>query len=575
MNITKYSDICSRRQINNNNKNYNCKTTSDMYPQGSQQALLGTKIGNDPTLTLEIDGSKELETVLDLEDKETVMRSIFDSPDHTSNIFNLMDAGDDSSIIRELGRQGDIVPNKDRSCHYTASAVTSIDHEKMLTSDFETYSSPPCSTKGRKFSFDTAQTVVDFDFSQINQSTTPFSVSSTGALELDAQSVEKDRAFDDFWRETTQKINSTDNLIYNRSKFKVGKPRNHFRSGSLQSFLCTNNMDLNYLFHCDDFQHISDVMPSLRSVESKQRPIHERQYSESSDSQISSVFKNMPREHSQEQVQTNQPRPSSGRPRKEKRTKCLKRDSTVTLEQKLDYFKLIVEDAKKNNIPGIFLRDHAAGELSLEKTEHCPLELGLPNFGSIGQHLDTMLQKERSSFRTVWRVVRTQCDNQVCLNFFPSDETSPVPKGDMEISVFALIVPGHSTKYLVTSCQYLELVNFVLGKSYNHLINDNLAETTVGSDGKMISTQKHHASRVRSHVKKFLRRHVVKDLRKYTDAERCDVKEFEYRMALHNLVLQCHQKRPFESKVSIALMELENVEKALLKQSEFFTFKKV
>ncbi|QLQ78486.1 hypothetical protein HG537_0A07330 [Torulaspora globosa] len=540
-----------------------------MRPQGTQQALLERQLSDDPTLTTEVDGLKELETFLHLDDKVTVMNSIFDSPGPCSDVIDLLDIADDSPIIRELGRQAD----QERGCHYTATAGTTLDDEGILTSDFENFSSPPNSTRGRNLSFDTppqraAQTVVDFDFLQTNQTNTPFSVSSTGALEMDAQRANDDSIFGEIWHEqTTQKNN-------NKPNFKVVKPKWYYHPPPLQKFISGNSMDINYLFHCEDLQSMNNVMPALNSVGNSET-FYENTPREILEPRHQSFPSKRPSRQLPEQIAIQASKPSTGRPRKEKRIKCLKRDSTVTLDQKLDYFRLVMDDARNNGIPGIFLRDHAASELSLEKDEHCALELVLPNFHLIAKHLDTMTLTRKNSFRTIWRVTREQFDNKVCLNFYLSDEVRPVAKDDIEISVFVLIVPGHSTKYLVTSCQYLELVNFVLGKSYNHLINDNLAETTVGSDGKMISTQKHHASRVRSHVKKFLRRHVVKDLRKYTDLDRSDVREFEYRMALHNLVLQCYQKKPFESKVSIALMELENVEKALLKQAEFFTFKKV
>lgn len=549
-----------------------------MHPQGSQRALLEKKLVDDPTLTTEIDGFKELETYLQFEDQDTIIRSIFDSPVGSIDMIDFLDMTDDSPIIKELGRQAALSPNRERGRHYTATAGTTLDDEGIITSDFETFSTPPHSTKERKLSFETppqrtAQTVVDFDFPQSNQTNTPFSVSSSGAIEIEAQRARDDS---EICQEPTTQKKITDKLYFKKSKFRVEKPNWGHQSPPVQSFISGDSMDLSYLFHCDDLQPLNNALPPLTSVGSKQNGSYAgNRPNESLHPPHQTVPIKGPSYHLSEPSPAPKPRTSSGRPRKEKRLKCLKRDSTVTLSQKLDYFRLVIEDARRNNVPGIFLRDHAAGELSLEKEEHCALELTLPNFDLVGHHLHRITQTRRNSFRTIWRVTRDQHDNKVCLNFYLSDEERQVAPEDMEISVFVLMVPGHTIKYLVTSCQYLELVNFVLGKGYNHLINDNLAETTVGSDGKMISTQKHHASRVRSHVKKYLKRHVVKDLRKYTDRDRSDEKEFVYQMALHNLVLQCYRKKPFESKVSIALMELENVEKALVKQAEFFTFKKV
>ncbi|AQZ09778.1 (ZYRO0G21032g) [Zygosaccharomyces parabailii] len=269
------------------------------------------------------------------------------------------------------------------------------------------------------------------------------------------------------------------------------------------------------------------------------------------------------------------PKLNSGKLPRSRRMKCLKKDSTVSMEEKLEYFERIIHSAKINGLRGIFLRDHAAAELAINKNDYNALELDLTNFDLITQTLEVMMQTRSESFRTLWKIFRQQYDQQVFLSFQLSDEYATVKEGETEISIFTLMVPGHTPKHLMTGCQYLQLVNFILGKEYNHLINDNLAETTVGSDGKMISTQKHHASRVRSHVKKYLKRHVVKDIKRYTEDERRNSKEFNYQMTLHNIVMGCAVKKPFESKVSVALMELLNVKDALLKQADFFVFKKI
>lgn len=270
-----------------------------------------------------------------------------------------------------------------------------------------------------------------------------------------------------------------------------------------------------------------------------------------------------------------QPKMNNGKIPRSKRTKCLKKDSTVSMGAKLEYFYRVIQNAKANHLRGIFLRDHAASELAIGKDDYKPLELNLTNIDCISQTLELMKKHRPESFRTIWKIFRQQFDHEVYLTFQLSDEYAAINENEMEISIFTLMVPGHSHKNLLTGCQYLQLVNFILGKNYNHLINDNLAETTVGSDGKMISTQKHHASRVRSHVKKYLKRHVVKDIKRYTEEERSNVSEFHYQMTLHNLVMGCTLKKPFESKVSVALMELPNVKDALIKQSEFFVFKKI
>lgn len=532
------------------------------------KASFTSKIIYDPPLTVEIDGVKELESILDLENCSSELCSVLDLPERSPNIYNTFESFEEVSIFGDLDKLPNNFDKEDRTSHYTATTMNSFDDAGMVTSDFENSSTSPISQPGRRLSNSSPPQPSDLGFIFMDQDgIVPLAVWSADALETSAQESEK------IMRYKTQKVEHP-RKIDRKSKFKVVKPTNN-TSSFLQNVAKSCNMDLSYLFHCEDPQSAGSVIPSGTTL----RPDNLSLYSNYSEKNHRSfhepVSKKRSLEDSYNRTNTNSIKVTAGRPRKEKRIKCLKRDSSVTLEKKVEFFQAIIEDAKIKKVQGIILRDQAAAELRLGKDEHHALNLTLPNFDLVCQYLDGKAQEQHNSFRTIWKISRTQIDHHVSLEFHLSDETATVPDADMEISVFTLMAPGHSTKHLVTSCQYLEMVNFILGKDYNYLINDNLAETTVGSDGKMISTQKHHASRVRSHVKKLLKRHVVKDFKRYTAEDRSDPIEFEYKMALHNLVLQCYVKKPFESKVSIALMELGCVKKALTKQTEFFTFKKI
>lgn len=547
----------------------------------NEKVYITPQIIYDPPLTVEIDGAKELESILNLDNCNSAVCSIFDLSEHSPNIYEVFDNFEETSIFRDLGQQMNPSCTEDKTSHYTATTTSLFDDAGMITSDFENSSTSPISQPERRLSNstplqDSESLDIDFKFKpKDHDNIIPLAVWSTDAVETRAQHSED---FENHTPRKRYKATQKDGHIRKKDHhqtIKLAKSRSFHTPGFLENVIDSCNMDLSYLFACEDNQSGAEVVSSGTTL----RPNSLALYSSHSDQNVRPFHELKSRKRSLDEsftgVNIKSAKVTAGRPRKEKRIKCLKRDSLVTLENKVEFFRAVVEDAKQRKVQGIILRDQAAVELRLGKDEHHALNLTLPNFNFVCQYLSNKAQGQNHSFRTIWRISRTQIDHHVSLEFHVSDEVASVPKTDMEISVFTLMAPGHSTKHLLTSCQYLEMVNFILGKDYNYLINDNLAETTVGSDGKMISTQKHHASRVRSHVKKLLKRHVVKDLKRYTAEERSDPIEFEYRMALHNLVLQCYVKKPFESKVSIALMELGCVNKALTKQTEFFTFKKI
>lgn len=525
----------------------------------------------DPPLTVEIDGAKELESMLDLENCSSELCSILDLPDCSHDFQDSFDSfEEETSFFRGFEPQYKNSQNEDKISHYTATTMSTFDDTGMITSDFENSSTSPVSQQERRLSNSSPPQLQEIDsklMPDYQNNIMPVAIWSSDALEARAQEIEK------AWQikrhsKATQK-NGHIKKPSHKDRFNAAKVAGNI-SGLLDNVVEASGMNFSYLFNCEETLP-RGVLTSETALKSDSLPL----YSDHPGKRRQEIQEQVSKKRSFEESPRKIYKVTTGRPRKEKRIKCLKRDSSVTLEKKVDFFKVIVENARRDNVQGIILRDQAAAELRLGKDEHRSLNLTLLNFDLVCQYLSTRTQGQKDSFRTIWRISRTQINHHVSLEFHLSDETASVPDNDMEISVFTLIAPGHTTKHLVTSCQYLEMVNFILGKDYNYLINDNLAETTVGSDGKMISTQKHHASRVRSHVKKLLKRHVVKDFKRYTAEDRSDPVEFEYRMALHNLVLQCYVKKPFESKVSIALMELGCVKNALTKQAEFFTFKKI
>lgn len=541
---------------------------------------------NDPPLT---DGDI-VDSFINLDDTDPVIASLF-FPQPSS----LLEGSDCPSFFKEADNVGFASNNDDQYSHCTFTTVQSNENRELLFADYDLKTSPspqkqfldgalndysPKSNSNYKPKIETPITLEDIlesnagtcvpslvfnDFSTLENSSDMFRSFSagTGAQKKSAQAKNSGTNSDLISLVMPQK-NKSVKFTQIKSPYKVHKTKQGINPDYIKNIIQKYNMELNQILVPDGS---SDTSTAGQSVS---RHLFLRQGQE--DREATAVCAD-PFFETQNEV----PRPSPGRPRKERRPTLLKKDANVTLEEKLNHYQSILEDARLNNLPGIFLREQAVSEFCLEDFGKAPtyLTLVLSNFEAVQEFLEQKSLSYKQSYRTIWRVSRSQFDQIVNFEFFLSDEISVVPEDKMEISIFTLIVPGHATKHLITSSQYLEMVNFMLGKDYNHAINDNLAEATVGSDGKMIPTQKHHASRVRSHVKKYLKRHVIKDKRRYTEEDRRDQHEFQYRIALHHIVMQSSVKRPFESKVSVALMELHNAKDALIKQAEFFIFKKL
>lgn len=637
-----------------------------MDPFAYKQNLPNFKSSYDPSLTLEINGTKEVGPVFHNSDKDPTLFAIFDAPEHTLNTLNIFDQNELPLSLQEPEvKRGDF---NNSYCAVTGSN-NKFDEKETLLTDFDNSSSSPNSQSsknrpicnngvdnGSEYECTSLDNLIFEDM--IGNSTTlkstpvPIAASPTiGEIMLECHTDIIDRPLSRVSNSsfpikspTTQNRSPKKYSMRNKPS-KIQKPKHYQNFNDLQNLISSYNMELNYILLSEDpdnrknsgvlgnrscknnnnknsitsnsndgiIQEVdststnSNEIITTEAVLDKKTPIQNFPLLKEDDQSImesiptqaieSAMTSNNKLEVEIQNSNLNNSYESTGttttstttddsleyKPSKlnnskvprSRRTRCLKKDSTVSMNDKLEYFKRVVENARDKKLRGIFLRDHAASELAISKNDYKTMELNLINIDSISQTLGIIMQGQKESFRTVWKIFRQQYDHEVYLTFQLSDEYAAVNENETEISIFTLMVPGHIPKHLITGCQYLQLVNFILGKEYNHLINDNLAETTVGSDGKMISTQKHHASRVRSHVKKYLKRHVVKDLRRYTNEERSNVSEFHYQMVLHNLVMGCILKKPFESKVSVALMELPKVKDALIKQTDFFVFKRI
>lgn len=636
-----------------------------MDPFAYNKNLPNFKTPNDPSLTLESNGTKDAGSVFNNGDKDPTLFAIFDAPEHTLNTLNVF-----SQKELPLPLQEPKVKNEDFSNSYctVARSNNKLDDKEILLTDFDNSSSSPNSQSSKNLNangngFNNSS---EYDCSSLDNllfedmigngtmlKSTPAPVPTSPPADeimLECHTDAVDRPLSRVSNSsflmkspTTQNRSPKKYSMGDRS-FKIQKPKHYHTFSDLQNLISSYNMELNYILLSEDSDNKKkggklknksgnlnnsknntnsnnneevnreangtstnfDEVAATQTVPDQEIPSQNFPLLIDDDQSIMEAIPTQALESSMtsnnkleaemqnsiingsydstgtttttatdDSLEYKTPKMDSSKVPRSRRTKCLKKDSTVSMEAKLEYFNKVVENARNKKLRGIFLRDHAASELAIGKNDYKTMELNLMNIDSILQTLEIMMQGQSESFRTIWKIFRQQYDHEVYLTFQLSDEYATVNENEMEISIFTLMVSGHNPKHLMTGCQYLQLVNFILGKEYNHLINDNLAETTVGSDGKMISTQKHHASRVRSHVKKYLKRHVVKDIKRYTNEERSDVSEFHYQMILHNLVMGCILKKPFESKVSVALMELPKVKDALTKQADFFVFKRI
>ncbi|GAV51468.1 hypothetical protein ZYGR_0AD06510 [Zygosaccharomyces rouxii] len=637
-----------------------------MDPFAYNKNLPNFKTPNDPALTLESNGTREIGSSFNNGDKDPTLFAIFDAPEHTLNTLNVFGNNELSLPLQEPQEKTEDFSNS--YCTVPRSSAK-LDDKDILLTDFDNSSSSPNSQSSKtlnasnngfnnnsEYECSSLDNLIFEDMignGALAKSTpAPAPAPSTDEIMLECHTDAVERPLSRvsnssfLIKSPTTQIKSPRKYSVGEKPFKIQKPKYYQNFNDLQNLISSYNMELNYILLSEDSDnknkegkignqsdnhnnkknntdnsnhnngHINqqanppstnfNEMGTTEAVPAQEIPTQNFPLLMGDDQ---SIMESIPTQAMESVMASNEelgtdmqnsiltgsydstgtttttmtddswdfkpPKMNNSKVPRSRRTKCLKKDSTVSMEAKLEYFNRVVQSARNNKLRGIFLRDHAASELAIGKNDYNTMELNLINIDSISQTLEIMMQGQSESFRTIWKIFRQQYDHEVYLTFQLSDEYAAVNDNEMEISIFTLMVPGHNPKHLMTGCQYLQLVNFILGKEYNHLINDNLAETTVGSDGKMISTQKHHASRVRSHVKKYLKRHVVKDIKRYTNEERSNVSEFHYQMILHNLVMGCILKKPFESKVSVALMELPKVKDALIKQADFFVFKRI
>lgn len=546
---------------------------------------------SDPTLT----DSEEVESFLHLAEDDPIFPSIFERFPAPSHVF---DDGDCLSHYKDFSPNEFERKHDDDNSHYTFTTIQSVDNQELFFTDFENNksTSPPL----KEFSKEVEKCSLNMDAKNIIKSNHSFTLEEI--LECADGTCAPSQVFDDLGmlgssstdlyfnflssagteeKPAQPTVRATNSQLFSmvlpqkkksvkftqlKTPYKVQKTKQNSPTDYIRNIIQKYNMELNQILVPKDTTHATAAgQLNVQNFFGNHNP------------QNSAALEIDPSSSSHNMVIELPSRTSPGRPRKERRPTLLKKDANITLDEKLSYYRNILEEARVNNMPGIFLREQAVSELCFEDLGSAPsyLTLVLSNFDALTAYLVQESLERTESYRTLWKIKRSQEENKVTFEFSLSDEESSILPEDLEISIFTLIVPGHTIKHLVTSSQYLEMVNFMLGKHYNHAINDNLAEATVGSDGKMIPTQKHHASRVRSHVKKYLKRHVIKDMKRYTDDDRRDLAEFQYLIALHRIVMQSTTKKPFESKVSVALMELDNVKDALIKQAEFFIFKRL
>ncbi|CUS23972.1 LAQU0S13e00430g1_1 [Lachancea quebecensis] len=255
---------------------------------------------------------------------------------------------------------------------------------------------------------------------------------------------------------------------------------------------------------------------------------------------------------------------------------------------------------------GILVRKNVAKELAIAGEGMTPQ---LQFWGTKFQDVQTFLQSEATryqdicQFRTIWSYHREQKGSTIILTLSLTDEQSKCGENDYQFSVISRYLPydcfgrpygavkkklnrvqeelereketrkgdTYCWRHFLTSFEYFKLVSFMLGKDYDFNLNDNQTGETRGSDGKVISPEKRHDMRTRSHAKIYFEGKAVKSAHELLNDETMSSRK-SFIVGTFGQIMGYTNKRPFGSDSSLSVMEFKYLEEALAKEINFHVF---
>lgn len=263
-------------------------------------------------------------------------------------------------------------------------------------------------------------------------------------------------------------------------------------------------------------------------------------------------------------------------------------------------------EVEKSRDSGILVRKNVAKELAIAESAIVPcVKFEGVDFKDSQQFLnDQALQHQLDGqFRTIWNYHRDQQGPEVFLTLSLADGKRKYGPNDYQFSVISRHLPyncfgrpqavskkklnkvqeelerehslfgenAHCWRHFVTSFEYFKLVNFMLGQDYDFNLNDNQAGETRGSDGKVISPEKRHDMRTRSHAKIYFEGKAVKSAHELLHNETTSDRK-SFIVGTFGQIMGYTYKKPYGSDSSLSVMEYKYLEEALQKEINFHIF---
>ncbi|SCU86396.1 LAME_0D05952g1_1 [Lachancea meyersii CBS 8951] len=258
---------------------------------------------------------------------------------------------------------------------------------------------------------------------------------------------------------------------------------------------------------------------------------------------------------------------------------------------------------------GFLVRKSVAKELKIE--DQCVVPV-LDFVGTLFPHVCQYLGEQAvhfqpsGQFRTIWNYHREQNGSTISMSLTPYNGESSCDGENYQFSVISRVLPhdcfgkpqslskkktnkvqdelehekraaGGSMfqwRHFVTSFEYFKLVSFMLGSNYDYSLNDNQVGETRGSDGKVISPEKRHDMRTRSHAKIYFEGKAVKSAHELMNGETAN-KRKSFIVGTFGQIMGYTHMKPFGSDSSLSVMEFKYLEEALSKEINFHLFHSV
>lgn len=203
--------------------------------------------------------------------------------------------------------------------------------------------------------------------------------------------------------------------------------------------------------------------------------------------------------------------------KKRDRIPHLKKDSKITLEEKLANFFLYTNNLKSEGYKQILMRAQVVRELGFDSDRAKKPFLNMSGWDDIVKEIKKKSLKSelKEVFELETNLIcrRSNLGSTINLYFSYNEKTMQTSEEEVyELIIHSIVIPDNSNEatkskrwfHYIRGGAYVTLAQFVLGPDFDYVMNDNQAEPTVGNDLKIISAKKRCLSRLRSHAKNVI-----------------------------------------------------------------------